>query len=533
MGPNPGTNTVSAAVTGIQGGQTFTAEGIRIPKSLKIISGGEQQGLPGETFESPFVVEVRDQFDKPLQGAEVTFSVTSGGGTLSAMTVITDSNGRAESRLTLGPNPGPNTVSAAVTGIQGGQTFTAEGIRIPKSLEIISGDNQQGPPGRTLENPFVVEVRDQFDKPLQGVQVKFSVTNGGGTLNAIIVATDSNGRAESRLTLGQNLGANAVRVSVTGIEEKKMFNAEGIRTPIAFWIISGDKQQGVVGTALANPFIVDVRDYSGEPLPGVQVMFSVTAGGGMLSVTNEMTGSNGRVESILTLGPNPGTNTVTVSVTGIVGEQSASAVAEPPPIPEDVNGDDVVNILDLVLVASDLGNEGKNLVSDVNGDEVVNILDLVLVARAFGTAAAPANPRAPAMLTAADVGDWLAQAQALDLTDATTQKGVLALEQLAAALMPEETALLPNYPNPFNPETWIPYQLSEDGPVSVSIYDATGRLVRTLSLGFQSAGFYNSRDRAAYWDGRNDAGEHVASGLYFYQLRTPTFHQTRRLVVIK
>ncbi len=533
LGPNPGTNTVAAAVTGVQEGQMFTAEGVRIPKSLKMISGDEQQGLPGEALEKSFVVEVRDQFDKPLQGAEVTFSVTSGGGTLSATSAVTGADGRAESILTLGPDLGTITVLAAVTGVQEGQTFTAEGVRILKSLKIISGDNQQGPPGRRLENPFVVEVRDQFDKPLQGVQVKFSVTAGDGTLSAAIAATDSNGRAESRLTLGKNLGANTVRVSVTGIEEKKMFNAEGIRTPLAFWIILGDKQQGVVGTALANPFIVDVRDHSGEPLPGVQVMFSVTAGDGTLSVTNEVTGSNGRVESILTLGPNPGTNTVTVSVTGIVGEQSASATAVPPPIPEDVNGDDVVDILDLVSVASDLGNEGKNLVSDVNGDEVVNILDLVLVARAYGTAAAPANPRAPAMLTAADVGRWLAQAQTLDLTDATIQMGVLALEQLAAALMPEETALLPNYPNPFNPETWIPYQLSEDGPVSISIYDATGVLIRTLSIGIQSAGFYNSRDRAAYWDGRNDAGERVASGLYFYQLRTPSFHQTRRLVIVK
>ncbi len=98
---------------------------------------------------------------------------------------------------------------------------------------------------------------------------------------------------------------------------------------------------------------------------------------------------------------------------------------------------------------------------------------------------------------------------------------------------PEQNQLLQNYPNPFNPETWIPYQLSGDSPVSVSIYDTTGVLVRTLSLGIQSAGFYNSRGRAAYWDGRNDAGEHVASGLYFYQLRTPTFHQTRRLVIVK
>ena len=98
---------------------------------------------------------------------------------------------------------------------------------------------------------------------------------------------------------------------------------------------------------------------------------------------------------------------------------------------------------------------------------------------------------------------------------------------------PEQNLLLQNYPNPFNPETWIPYQLSEDSPVSISIYDTTGRLVRTLSLSLQSAGFYNSQGRAAYWDGRNALGERVASGIYFYQLTTPTFQQTRRLVIVK
>ena len=98
---------------------------------------------------------------------------------------------------------------------------------------------------------------------------------------------------------------------------------------------------------------------------------------------------------------------------------------------------------------------------------------------------------------------------------------------------PEQNQLLQNYPNPFNPETWIPYQLSENSPVSVSIYDTTGQLIRTLSLGFQPAGFYSSRERAAYWDGRNALGERVASGIYFYQLTTPSFQQTRRLVIVK
>ena len=98
---------------------------------------------------------------------------------------------------------------------------------------------------------------------------------------------------------------------------------------------------------------------------------------------------------------------------------------------------------------------------------------------------------------------------------------------------PTQNLLLQNYPNPFNPETWIPYQLSEDTSVSVSIYDTTGQLVRNISLGFQSAGFYNSRNRAAYWDGRNALGEPVASGIYFYTLTAGEFTATRKMLILK
>ena len=119
-----------------------------------------------------------------------------------------------------------------------------------------------------------------------------------------------------------------------------------------------------------------------------------------------------------------------------------------------------------------------------------------------------------------------------EVTPENIEDAVLSL-RLDAIGKPKLTQLLQNYPNPFNPETWIPYQLSEDSAMSISIYDTAGRLVRTLSLGFQSAGFYNSRERAAYWDGRNTFGERVASGNYYYQLTTPSYHQTRRLVIIK
>ena len=98
---------------------------------------------------------------------------------------------------------------------------------------------------------------------------------------------------------------------------------------------------------------------------------------------------------------------------------------------------------------------------------------------------------------------------------------------------PKHSELLQNYPNPFNPETWIPYRLSEDSNVSITIYDATGNVVQTLSLGFRSVGFYQDRGRAAYWNGKNASGESVASGLYFYQLTTKSFQQTRRLIIVK
>ena len=429
LGPNPGKNTVEVSVAEIREKQTFNAEGIGMPEALEIVSGGDQQGQPGTTLGAPFVVEVKDQANKPLANVDITFSVTSGGGTLSAGSVTTDANGRAESTLTLGPNPGTNIVTVSVKGSQEKLTFTAEGVRIPKKLEIISGDDQQGMPGTALEHPFVANVLDDENRPVPGVEVMFSVGSGGGTLSASSATTDSNGRAESTLTLGQNPGANTVTVSVTGIQERQTFNAESIRIPRAFWITSGSDQLGLTGEALANPFVVDVRDRSGEPMADVEVTFTVTGGGGTLSVTSAATDDKGRAESILKLGPKPGTNTVTIGVAGIRETQTVTAVAELRPIPEDVNGDDAVNILDLLAVAQAFGTDG--LEGDVNEDGVVNVFDLVQVAGAIGGGgAAPSAWYRDLKIapTRADVAQWLAQAQTLDLTDATWQRGVLFLE---------------------------------------------------------------------------------------------------------
>ena len=200
----------------------------------------------------------------------------------------------------------------------------------------------------------------------------------------------------------------------------------------------------------------------------------------------------------------------------------------------DINGDGLVNILDLVSVSVNFGKTGENI-ADVNGDGIVNIVDLVKVAGAMGAgAAAPsALPQTLEGLTAADVQHWLTQAQHFGLTDATSQRGILMLQQLLAALIPKETSLLTNYPNPFNPETWIPYQLSEPAEVTLHIYAVDGRLIRRLALGHQPAGMYQTRSRAVYWDGRNQLGEPVASGVYFYTLIADDFTATRKMLILK
>ena len=137
------------------------------------------------------------------------------------------------------------------------------------------------------------------------------------------------------------------------------------------------------------------------------------------------------------------------------------------------------------------------------------------------------------MFTAVDVQQWLSQAQLMNLTDARSQRGILFLEQLLTALTRKETALLANYPNPFNPETWIPYHLAKPADVTMRIYAMNGTLVRTLALGHQPAGMYQTRSRAAYWNGKNTLGEPVASGIYFYTLTAGNFTATRKMLIRK
>ena len=203
----------------------------------------------------------------------------------------------------------------------------------------------------------------------------------------------------------------------------------------------------------------------------------------------------------------------------------------------DVNGDGTVDSKDsdaLVVAVSAGLTDAKY---DVNADGKVDINDVVAVSanRSAGAAGAP-TLIGNIKLSAIQIDRLQEQIELLIATgdrSPAAMKTLIYLQQLIATARPEQTQLFANYPNPFNPETWIPYELAMDTNVKITIYASNGVVVRTLPLGQQSAGYYTDRERAAYWDGRNAQGEQVASGVYFYQLETDELSLMRKMVILK
>ena len=113
------------------------------------------------------------------------------------------------------------------------------------------------------------------------------------------------------------------------------------------------------------------------------------------------------------------------------------------------------------------------------------------------------------------------------------KQSLIQLPELVAYEIPAETELLRNYPNPFNPETWIPYRLAEDAFVTLTIYDGAGQVVCTLNVGHRIASAYEDRSKAVYWDGRNGLGEQLTSGVYFYHLSAGDYPATRKMLILK
>ena len=357
----------------------------------------------------------------------------------------------------------------------------------PQTLTKLSGDEQEGPAGAPLSEPFVVEVRDQNNNPLEGAQVAFFVTSGGGALSVAIDTTDANGRASVILTLGSNPGKNTVEARVAGLESQ-IFGASGQDIPRTLAKLSGDEQQGPAGSRLKHPFVVTVLDQDGDPVAGATVTFTVTSGEGNLSVFTDTTDANGHASTLLTLGRELGTNSVTVSVAGL-DPVNFTAIAEVTP---DFDGDGKVGLLDFFRWVEAFGGTDPRF--DLNGNGTVDFGDFFILADHIG------GPERSKLLA-------------------------LAREMIG---LPDGPQLLQNTPNPFNGSAAIGFILPQDAAAELSIYNLAGQKIATLAEGFHSSGTHT-----VLWYGRDETGGEVSSGVYIYRLQTETGSQTRKLVVVR
>ena len=524
LGPNLGINTVKVSAVGIEGVVTFTAVAgaavdILDPNLRAVVETalGKAEGKPIAPSEMATLIrlEARSANISDLTGLELATNLQS---------------------LDLGY----------------GEGGTSHAVKDLSPLTDLTQLTRLHLPGKSISDISAVAGLTNltwlnlWGNPISDISPVVGLTNlkdlylgGGNNISDLspLVANAGLGSGDTVNVQYNPLSYQSIHTHIPALQSRGVTVEFDNQAHPALLKISGDNQKGAALAPLSQPFVVEAQDAKGSVLTGVLVRFAITAGGGTLNPTIIRTNVNGRAQSILTLGPNLGTNTVEVSAAGLQGKAIFNAISdtESPSIAADVNRDGNVNVLDLVVIASELGNAGTNLVEDVNGDGVVNILDLIMVAGMFDSAAAApsAQPQVPETLTAVEVQGWLTNARALEVRDPIMKRGFLVIEQLLVSLTPKETELLANYPNPFNPETWIPYRLAEDAFVTLTIYDTAGQVVRTLEVGHRIASAYENRSKAIYWDGRNDIGEGVASGVYFYTLSAGDYSATRRMVILK
>ena len=198
----------------------------------------------------------------------------------------------------------------------------------------------------------------------------------------------------------------------------------------------------------------------------------------------------------------------------------------------------MIDIFDLVMVADQFGQKGYDLIGDINSDGSVNIFDLVLVANYFGrntTNAAPAV-NSDVVLSNEQKKHITTGISYLEDKLRRSDEEEFALGLLKSILpkrFTSQTQLLANYPNPFNPETWIPFRLAQPSAVTARIYDSLGNQIRVIELGYLRAGNYTESNKSIYWDGKNKNGEQVSSGIYFYEISAGNYTEVRKMVVLQ
>ena len=215
-----------------------------------------------------------------------------------------------------------------------------------------------------------------------------------------------------------------------------------------------------------------------------------------------------------------------------------------PPETADINKDGFIDPDDagLIIIHLKKNPDQFNPDLDVNRDKIVDLSDVLVIVDIIYDYLCKLKEEklevnnAPSKLTQSHqrtVQNLLNVVREINDDSLEYKHRIAMLEQLLIMKIPRRTMLLANYPNPFNPETWIPYQLAHDSDVNIKIYNSAGMLIRQFDIGYQRAGDYTSQNLAVHWDGRSDIGERVASGVYFYTFFSKDYTATRRMVILK
>ena len=519
-----GIHQIEASVVGFSSlTQTFTAAAAvcevpppsvlspPIPTRLSIVSGNNQSGEVDKPLAQPLVVGVLDQDGKPLEGIEVAFA-TLGGGQLSGHRIHTDVYGQARTILTLGPQAGRHSVMARATGISQTQTFTATATAPPPPKEpepvVPVRSSTEEPPmywiaGNTIYYRPTGGGNEPFHAP-HGTLLTggIAVNMGGGKVYWTERTSDNMGRIQSA-----DLDATNVKTvkETIAVPYDIAFDATERRL---YWTSSHGKIQSinVDGTNFRGNFITGLKNPQHIAFDVEERRLYWTAADGMWSIyTGNDTGIPRR------LGP------------GDLGEVRGIAIF-----------DDVVYWTE----QTSSGGKVRSMNRNGSGAKLLAVTESIPA----GIAVDPVGGKVywttshgiqNAPLTGETVVIRRAEPAGIALRGTAGEQSSPGAAPSLSSVGSVENTLLANYPNPFNPETWIPYQLSEAADVTVAIHSMNGSLIRTLELGHQAAGIYQNKSRAAYWDGRNAFGERVASGLYFYTFTAGDFTATRKMLIRK
>ena len=483
----------------------------RVPVSFRKVSGDNQLGIPNAWLPKPLAVEVLDASGDPAIGVGVEFrmitilepgkTTVTDYGLLSDPNPRTDANGRAQSFLFLASTYDNPTVYVRVAGISKQLTFSIN----PEPQVLIS--QSQRPPMYWVDAGTLHR--------LTGAKVE---TLAPDVQNATSLAVDMMSKKLYWTEKSSNRTGKIRRANFDGTNVQLVKDLTSVPHSIAIDSANG-KLYLTNSWGKVQRLNFDGSNFQPNLITGLEAPKPLTldVADGQLYWTEQTSNTSGKIQRANLNGSNV---QLVKSLTSAPRGLAFDAINRKLYL---TNGWGKVQWLDV-----NGSNFKPNLITELDGPKGVSV---DVAGRKIYWAEQSSIRRAD--LNGENIEDVV--------TDLGAPTGIVlgtlpAAAPAAPAIVerpPDATVLLANYPNPFNPETWLPYQLSEPAAVRVTIYDSQGNVVRALELGYQRAGIYQDKSRAAYWDGRNEQGEHVASGVYFYTLETGDFAATRKMLILK